>query len=280
MSTLVEYTELNKRIGQASRGKDCVWPKVFQNLRAYKYNNKVCYTLANVNFVLDTKKDTSHYDEYEAFTIHTHFDGRLQNIRVLTRHGIYRFLFELNSPLGNYCRKFIYTTLDFLDYDGNVSINQINDTMDTNYPQIVKSYEKTIEELEKRCKSLETQLDEKLYMNQHFIQKIEELNEKCEGLEKFYDSTSDPALQIIFRKNLKQLYIYKSMYVNGGLTFSTHKRKEPALEIMEILPDELKLLKEKMDSFHKSDKTYLCTVDDIAEAINEIRYDKLRTEPT
>jgi prophage antirepressor-like protein len=78
-----------------------------------------------------------------------------RNCKLLTKHGIYRVLFNSHTPLGEIVREFIYKVLDKLEEDGVVHLENIQKEMNENFIEEIK---KSTAYLRERVSCLESEI--------------------------------------------------------------------------------------------------------------------------
>jgi prophage antirepressor-like protein len=75
--------------------------------------------------------------------------------KFLTKHGIYRVLFNSHTPLGEVVREFIYMVLDKLEEDGVVHLEHVQKDMNIQFADEIR---KATEFLRERVQCLETEI--------------------------------------------------------------------------------------------------------------------------
>lgn len=136
---------------------------VYSALKIYGSAQYPLYVASDLGQILDIKhvdRVIKTYTPHECITAKIrilNFDGQFveKNTKLLTKHGMYRLMFDSNSPVGEVFREFVYMILDKLADDGIVHLKTVQSEMQS---QFAEELDKATKYLQNKIQNLEHEI--------------------------------------------------------------------------------------------------------------------------
>lgn len=222
-STYQEYLQnLEENDSTASSKKAAAIKQTFSNMKVFNSNAQPLFLLNEIAIILGVSNPntmTKNYNETEKVTGYINNKGKKIKKNFLTKHGVYRIIFNNKSILSEVFRGFIYKLIDHMFSNEIETLKKIINDFTNENPKLVNESLIELQDNISKYKQLYDKeneervgLETEIHFNKMYIEQLKK--EKSNVLERLDDRNQDAqqdetnqALEIMKKKYLKEFTI-------------------------------------------------------------------------